>query len=295
MEADLRGGLPRIMVYSHAWLALGAAAQTWWMGELMGGSGWRAPTLAFCGTVIGYAYMRWARMDHPELAGSAHLKWFRENKRTMLALAIFSAVVGTIVAWPIAGELASMFWPVAVIGALYVIPWSLSKGRTIGLRRIPMLKALLIAFVWASTTVGLPFVLVNTFEESAWWFFGQQFVFFLSLTIAFDLRDLPYDRPSLRTLPQLIGTGGSRFFAVIFQLPWVFFFVVSAIISLSPIEEGTPKGFLVFPMLLPALGHLAAAGLVVRAGPGRSEAYYSLGLDGMLILIPLLGWVGSYF
>jgi hypothetical protein len=295
MESGIRNPVLRLVVYGHLWLALGAAAQTWWMGRMLWMDDWRAPVLAFCGTLVCYTYMRWARMDHPELSGSAHMNWFRENKRTMLALASICAVAGAIVAWPVAGALITMFWPVALIGLLYVIPLPLTGGRTIGLRRIPALKSLLIAFVWAATTVGLPFIELHAFEENAGWSFAQQFVFFLSLAITFDIRDLPYDKPSLRTLPQLIGMRASKFFAVIFQLPWVFFFLVSAVISLSPTEEVTPMGFLVIPMMLPALGHVIAAVLVARAGPGRSEAYYSVGLDGMLILIPLLGWIGSLF
>ena len=293
MGAPITNPLLRFVVYSHLWLALGAAAQTWWMGEMLWMSEWRSPILAFCGTLVCYTYMRWSRMDHPELAGSPHLQWFRAHQRIMLALAVAATIAGVIIAWPFAPQLIRFFWPVAVVVALYVVPLRLTGGRVIGLRRIPGLKALLIAFVWAAATVGLPFTLIGAFEENAWWSFAQQFAFFFSLAIAFDLRDLPYDLRSLRTLPQLIGVRGSKFFAVLFQAPWVFFFVVMAFISLSPIEEVTPKGFIVVPMLLPALGHIVAAYLIARMDPKRSEAYSSFYLDGTLILIPLLGWIGD--
>jgi hypothetical protein len=295
MEAGIRNPVLRFVVYSHLWLALGAAAQTWWMGEMLWMSDRRSPVLAFCGTLVCYTYMRWSRMDHPELAGSLHLQWFRAHRRTVLALAVAAAIAGVIFAWPFAARLVRSFWPVAAIVALYVVPLRFTAGRVIGMRRIPGLKALLIAFVWAASTVGLPFTLTSVYAENAWWCFGQQFAFFFSLAIAFDLRDLPYDLPSLRTLPQLIGVHGAKFFALLFQAPWIFFFAIMAFLSLSPIEKVTPKGFMVVPMLLPALGHIIAAYLIARMDPERSEAYSSFYLDGTLILIPLLGWIGSYF
>lgn len=295
MGAPITNPLLRFVVYSHLWLALGATAQTWWMGEMLWMSEWRSPVLAFCGTIVCYTYMRWSRMDHPELAGSSHLQWFRAHKRSMLVMAIATTILGVVVAWPFAVDLLRLFWPVALVVALYVVPLPLTGGSVVGLRRVPGLKAPLIAFVWAAATVGLPFTTAHAFEENAWWSFAQQFAFFFSLAIAFDLRDLPHDLRSLRTLPQLIGVRGSTFFAVVFQAPWILFFVVMAFLSLSPIEEVTPKGFMVVPMLLPALGHVVAACLIARVDPSRSEAYCSFYLDGTLILIPLLGWIGSYF
>ena len=54
MDQGIRNPVLRILVYGHVWLAVGAAVQTAWMQELLGLSGWHAPVLAFCGTIVGY-------------------------------------------------------------------------------------------------------------------------------------------------------------------------------------------------------------------------------------------------
>lgn len=294
MDSGIRDPLIRTLVYSHLWLALGAAAQTWWIGDVIGGTGWQAPVLAFCGTIVCYTYMRWARMDHPDLAGSPQLKWFRENKRWLFVMAATCLGAGMAIAWPNAIELIEVCWPAAIIGLLYVIPLRFTGGRTIGLRRIPMLKAFLIAFAWACTTVKLAAV-YNTSSNNFFEPFDliMQVCFFLSLAVVFDIRDLAYDLPSLRTLPRVLGVNAAKAFAVLLQLPWILFFVVLALLSMEPIEVVTPRGFLVLPMMLPAIGHLICIGYILRARPDRSEAFYALHLDGMLILIPMLGWIGS--
>ena len=295
MAAGIRHRVLRYVVYSHLWLALGAAAQTWWMGELLSTSGWRAPLFAFCTTIVCYTYMRWARMDDPAVSSSPHVYWFRQNKWAMYPMAAAAGIVGLLVGWPDAMELLRTFWPVVAIAMLYVIPSQVTRGRHIGLRNIPLAKSLLIAFGWSSITVGLPVIMVGGWDEQAWWAFTMQFAFFLSIAIAFDVRDLPFDRRSLRTLPQLLGPKSAKFFAVMFQLPWFFFFFTLALFSLAPIEQVTPRGFLMVPMLLPALGLVITGYMVARSSSERSEIYFSFTLDGMLILIPLLGWIGSYF
>ena len=220
MDHGIRNPVLRILVYGHIWLALGAAAQTAWMQEFLGGEGWGALMLAFCGTIVGYTFMRWARMDHPELGTVPHLAWFRANRKPLLYFALFCLGCGSAIAWAHAELLVMFLWPAAVITLFYVMPPALVGGRTIGLRRVPLLKALLIAFVWSMVTIGLPMAM-NGMDQGAdrsGWLFAMQFTFFLALAITFDLRDRAIDPPGLHTIPQVMGSRSAKALAVVLLL-----------------------------------------------------------------------------
>jgi hypothetical protein len=298
----IRNPVLRVLVYGHVWLALGAAAQTWWMQTMLSGSvtasageKWRAPELAFCGTMLLYNFMRLARMNHPELGTSAQMIWTRRNNRYLLVAAIACGLITAVLALPFVVVLWCSLWPALVLAVFYVVPFGWTGGNTIGLRHIPGLKALFIAFVWAWTTVKLPlavegFVISSDAEPL---FLVLQFAFFLSLAIAFDIRDMDRDPRSLRTLPQMIGQHWAKVVSIMLQLPWLLLFFLGVALDQQAGENTAyVPGTATLWWLLPMLGSLMAIRLISGATPERKDTYYSVGLDGLLILIPLLGWVG---
>lgn len=302
--AGIRNPVLRVLVYGHVWLALGAAAQVWWMQAMLSGSvtssgvdKWRAPVLAFCGTMVLYSFMRLVRMNHPDLQASAHMQWCRQNRAAIVVVLLTSGAIGTVLAMPFAVQLFRSLWPAALIAVLYVTPIGVAKGKAIGLRRLPGMKAILIAFTWASATVLLPAAMSmhGSANASVTELCVLQTTFFLSIALAFDVRDARFDAPSLRTMPQLVGARATVVIGALLMLPWIASLTLMALLSLDPIESVTPKGFLVLPMGLPAIGYMVAAGLILRTTPERSTTYFGIALDGMLILVPVLGWIGGFF
>jgi hypothetical protein len=294
MDQGIRNPVLRILVYGHVWLALGAAAQTAWMQELLGLSGIKAPVLAFCGTIVGYTFMRWARMDRPELGSAPHLTWFRMYRGPLLYFALFCCGCGTALGLAHAHALFRMLWPAALVTLFYVVPPSLVGGRTIGLRRVPVLKALFIAAAWALVTVGLPLALNGSDlgADRAGWLFAMQFAFFLALAIGFDLRDSALDPRDLRTIPQLLGPAVAKVVAVALLLYPMSVFLLMAYLSRALDEPGVTPTF-AWEELLAAAGHLVTAVVIVRSRPQRGPLYYDLLVDGMLLLVPLLWWLGT--
>ena len=294
MDQGIRNPVLRILVYGHIWLALGAAAQTAWMQEILGGEGWRAPVLVFCGTIVGYTFMRWARMDHPELGTVPHLAWFRANRKPLLYFALFCLGCGSAIAWAHAELLVMFLWPAAVITLFYVMPPALVGGRTIGLRRVPLLKALLIAFVWSMVTIGLPMAMngMDRGADRSGWLFAMQFTFFLALAITFDLRDRAIDPPGLHTIPQVAGSRSAKALAVVLLLYPLSVFLLMAYLSHAMDEPGITPTF-AWEELLAAAGYVVTVLVVIRSGPDRGPLYYDLLVDGMLVLVPLLWWLGT--
>jgi hypothetical protein len=250
--------------------------------------------LAFCGTIVGYTFMRWARMDHPELGGAPHLAWFRANKKPLLYFALFCLGCGTALALPHALALFRLLWPAAFVTLFYVVPPRLVGGRTTGLRWVPLLKALLIAAAWSLVTIGLPLAMngMDQRAERSGSLLALQFTFFLPLAITFDLRDQVSDPHDLRTIPQVMGPRSAKALAVVLLLYPVSVLLLLAYLARAMDEPGiTPTP--AWEDLLGALGYLVTLVLVVRSRPDRGPLYHDLLVDGVLVLVPMLWWLGT--
>ncbi|WP_394970256.1 hypothetical protein [uncultured Croceitalea sp.] len=89
------------------------------------------------------------------------------------------------------------------VAVLYAIPL-LPKAKN--LRNFAGLKTFLVALVWTGCTVVLP--VIDNQLEITWdiWILGfQRFLLVLILLLPFEIRDMKYDSPELKTLPQRIG------------------------------------------------------------------------------------------
>lgn len=115
----------------------------------------------------------------------------------------------------------SVFIALLVLGAitaLYALP---VLPRQKNFRSLSGLKILIVATVWAGTTVILPvlsqvnFISWNVKVEAF-----QRFLFVLILLVPFEIRDLKYDKLDLKTLPQRTGFKGAKLTGV----AWIFLF-----------------------------------------------------------------------
>jgi hypothetical protein len=89
------------------------------------------------------------------------------------------------------------------ISVLYAIPL-LPKAKN--LRNFAGLKTFLVALVWTGCTVSLP--VIDNQLEITWDIFVlgfQRFLLVLILLLPFEIRDMKYDSPELKTMPQRIG------------------------------------------------------------------------------------------
>ena len=81
------------------------------------------------------------------------------------------------------------------------------------------LKIFLVALVWAGATVVLPTLgSSHPVTWDVWVETAQRFFFVLALLIPFEIRDLKYDDPELRTLPQRFGVWWTKMIGVLFVL-----------------------------------------------------------------------------
>jgi len=162
--------------------------------------------------------------------------------------------------------------PSVLIGFLY--------GYKGGLRRVPYLKVFLIALIWVYTTIFIPLMQSDLlFEISQVYFIISMILFLLGITIPFDVRDVYFDSPSIRTLPQVMGIKKSIVFSV-------FCVVMSAFFSVIFMNEtGTlSNNYLAltwFPITILA---------VAFSKDTRPSFYFTGLLDGLLLLQGFLAY-----
>jgi len=159
---------------------------------------------------------------------------------------------------------------VSILYAYPIIPW---KNRNISLRQIPYLKLWIIVSVWTVIGAVVP-VMGKVSLEGITLFALQQALFITALTLPFDIRDMEVDGAEQRTVPQIFGKQKT----VVLSLVLLPLSALAAFWLLYGDFIGLPT-FAAHSVVLFFSGIL-----VSRAHRPRSEIYYSLGLDGMIIL-----------
>lgn len=142
------------------------------------------------------------------------------------------------------------------------------------LREISGIKIFVIAFVWASVSVGLPVleadsgVSINTALE-----YFQRLLFVLVLTLPFDIRDIRFDTHQLGTIPQLIGIKKTRVLGV-------------GLLTLAAILE-VCKDPLIFTQAILFVGIALLTGVMVMRTVVKQTRYFAaFWVEG----IPIIWW-----
>jgi 4-hydroxybenzoate polyprenyltransferase len=285
MSRTLRHPVLQWLVYGHLWLALGITAQVWWIGQFLTDAPefWRYILAAGCGTVAAYSLMRWVRSRDPHLIASEHLQWVRERRIPVLVLSVVCCLVAAVLCWPLQWHIIRWLLPAGFIAVLYVSPFSGKDGQAIGLRQVPGLKVLLIAFVCVTITVAVPMAYDEVGHSTAGivLMMCMRLPLFMAISIAFDIRDTAFDPPSLRTIPQLLGVRGAKTMAILL------------LISSALFEHVFLRGLgYATSAFIAMLGYAVAIMLVAFAKPHQGPLFYGLLLDGVLVLLPVCMWLG---
>lgn len=281
-EPVIRSAFMRFVVYGHVALALGAALQIRWMSAVwFEGDDWQRDVAAGLGTFGGYGFLRLIRSRDVGLHDVPHFAWYRTNRLWMAAAIALALILSVVLIGRSLQELWTL-WPAVLVAGLYVTPFQTKAGIPIGLRQVPFLKSPLIAWAWA-------FVLVQMASFGASGSMSLlliivQSAFILALTIPFDIRDLSFDPPALKTIPQLIGARASRWLALVLLLPLAWMLIVQH--ALDVVGDDSLTG------LLPLLGLAFAAVLILRSAPQRGWLHWLL-LDACIAMIPALAMIGS--
>ena len=155
---------------------------------------------------------------------------------------------------------------------LYALP-VLPQSKN--LRSLGGLKIILVAIVWTGITVVLPyFEIGKILVWDDWIEVVQRLLLVLALLIPFEIRDLAYDKPELKTIPQRIGVEKSKIFG--FFLVLLFFFLTFLKDDLSELEL-IAKGML----------FLILGGLMFMTKRDQTRYFASFWVE----FIPIFWWI----
>ncbi len=131
----------------------------------------------------------------------------------------------------------------AAMAGLYALP--LLPGPK-NLRSLGGIKIFLVALVWAGATVILPILAIRgTLSWDVWIEGAQRTLLVLILMLPFEIRDLNYDPPELRTLPQRYGVAKTKILGALLTV--LFFFMTFLKDGIGEVEL-IGKGFLFLGM-----------------------------------------------
>ncbi len=163
---------------------------------------------------------------------------------------------------------------------LYALP-VLPQAKN--LRSLSGLKIFVVALVWSGATVILPVLAAkHTISWDVCIESFQRFVFVLVLLAPFEIRDLMYDKPELKTLPQRFGVAQTKIFGALGAV--VFFFLTFLKDDIS-ISEVVVKGVL----------FLVLGSLMFITKRNQSKYFASFWVEGIPFFWWILAIVSAYF
>lgn len=194
---------------------------------------------------------------------SERQRWILANKKIIWLISIPALIATSVLFFFFPLNLILWFVPVAVLSFAYFLPVT-------NLRAIPIVKAVVVALVWTCITYFFPLVLLSPSGGGEGGGLAR-FFFLLSLAIAFNIRDIEVDRTAeIKTLPVIFGIQKTK-------IVCVFFLMICGVFAVFTSYEVEIK----FGLLLSAA---SSSILILFASEKRSEYFYSLWMDGMILL-----------
>ena len=226
---------------------------------------------AFLSTMAVYNGQRLFKSDQKKK--TPWLQWVKRNEKRLFLLVVFASLAAVVVLILIQeiGFVPLMILGVSgIISVFYVIKVA---GRN--MREIPYIKIHLISISWALILIVFP-ALNEGLGTPIVWVALAHYCYVLGVTIPFDIRDLKYDEPSQKTVPQVLGVTGARIVSL-------FLIAVFIVIMLYINEKLRWNGLFYVSVLTQMV-------LVVLMNEKRSDVYCAGWIDGAIALLGL-----SYF
>lgn len=169
----------------------------------------------FFGTIVEYGFIKYASL-------AKHYLFLKQGYLKLIQLFnFFCAIVAMYFVSQLNLKTVIAAAILVLVAFLYVVPAMTTQKN---LRELKGIKAFVVSFTWSVSTVLLPLFNNNiTITSEVFIDLVQRFLFILALMIPFEIRDLKFDEPDLRTLPQVLGVKGAKWLGVVLLLFFIVF------------------------------------------------------------------------
>jgi 4-hydroxybenzoate polyprenyltransferase len=203
--------LIKFIVNSHIFLALAAAGITLATQVQLG---FRPQidafvAMIFLATVFDYNLHRFLTLKSiPESIQIKKNSWAAGNLSVLKAVIIISFILLVSSLFFLRVNMLYMIVPLAMLTLLYSVSYLKNRWNGCWHKRIPGVKTVLLAFIWAASTAFLVSLSrENTINTSGFILISiERFAFIFAIAIPFDIRDMEADRKSgINTIPIAFG------------------------------------------------------------------------------------------
>lgn len=237
--------------------------------------GWEFNTnlilLVFFATMLSYCFQRIMRHTSGTLVNSTRHQWIYNNKKSLYSLIIISSGISGYLFFTLFTFYELLYFSPLIAIALFYAVKVFSKS----LRDIPFIKIILIALSWAAVTVLIPaYINEESPTNDIWVLFLLNFIYIFALVIPFDIRDLDFDEPEKKTIPQLIGMRAAKYTAITLL-------IICGLLSFVLLKEAV--------FLIPV--YIVSIVVLFQVNDKRKEFFYACGVDGLILLFPFSTWI----
>ena len=261
-----------LIIYGNIWISLGAVALTlntflvmdWAINDSL-------LLLVFFATTLSYCFQRVVRHTSSPVINSSRHQWVYNQKKFLYTLIIISSCISGYLFFTLFSFYELLYFSPLIVIALFYAVKLFSKS----LRDIPFIKIILIALSWAAVTVLIPaYINHESSANEIWFLFILNFIYIFALVIPFDIRDLDFDEPDKKTIPQLIGMKAAKYTAIILL-------IICVVLSFVLLKEAL--------FLIPV--YFVSIAVLFQVNGKRKEFFYACGIDGLILLFPFSTWI----
>lgn len=199
-----------------------------------------------------------------------HAEWMRKN-RSYWVFSMLIALLAVLYLFSSFSHQAQLaIGALSLVSFFYIIHDINIYGFKLSIRNVPYIKTIIVSLIWALITVVPQLLDNNLIGEDIQWkvLLVERFLFILSITLMFDIRDINSDPEYLHTIPRLVGVRITKALAILFLFIGYVFLSKFDIPSYSKIAM---------------LGLYLIMGVtILYSDDKRSEYYYSAWFDGLM-------------
>lgn len=212
--------LLKILIETNLFIAFAAVAFLWaniyWL-NIEVPSVWILSIQVFFSTWFVYQVSRWIYYKKGEYGNTEELivKWFEKYPKIAMISIVLSLIISIDCVLFLKFKTIVFLCVIGAVSVLYPVPVLKPFGIKTRLRDFPFLKIFLIAFVWSTTSVILPFTesgIPFSERKDVVIIWCMQFVYILFITLPFDINDAEIDKTTnIQTIPSsVIGIKKSK-------------------------------------------------------------------------------------